>query len=120
MNIAIDFDGTIVFNCYPSIGTLRPDAKRYINALHAEGHYIIIWTCRTGVRLIEAINFLLSAGIKFDRINSGNPDNIAAYGGEGSKLFADVYIDDRQVGGLPPWKDMYEIISGSSADEVAK
>jgi hypothetical protein len=112
MVIAIDFDGTIVQNRYPNVGNLQPDARRCINQLHDDGHYIIIWTCRTGERLLEAINFLLDVDIKFNRVNRSEPSNEAKYGGHGRKVGADVYVDDRQVGGLPPWKDVYQAITG--------
>jgi hypothetical protein len=112
MIIAIDFDGTIAHSCWPNVGTLIPGAKEYINRLYADGHYIIIWTCRAGEPLIKAINYLLAAGVKFHRINDDEPGVYAQYGGGGRKLYADVYIDDKQVGGLPPWSDIYETISG--------
>ena len=112
MIIAIDFDGTIVRNAYPATGQLQPDAARYINRLYDDGHYIIIWTCRAGERLLEAINCLLEAGVRFHRINDDEPCNLSKYGGAGRKLYADVYVDDRQVGGLPPWKNIYETITG--------
>ena len=48
MVLAIDFDGCIVEETYPEIGELRKDAKKIINQLVQDGHYIIIWTCRTG------------------------------------------------------------------------
>lgn len=111
MIIAIDFDGTIVHSAYPAIGRLQPDARAAINRLSAEGNYIIIFTCRTGERLLEAINFLLSEGVKFNRVNSSHPAAIKFYGGEGCKVSADVYVDDKQLGGLPPWREVYEKIS---------
>jgi hypothetical protein len=114
MTIAIDFDGTLVRDEYPRLGPLQPDALRCVNRLYGDGHYIIIWTCRTGDQLLAAVNHLLALGVKFHRVNSGKPGEVAAYGGEGKKVAADVYVDDRQVGGLPPWRDIYEIISGKN------
>jgi hypothetical protein len=112
MIIAIDFDGTIVYDRWPGIGAPIPGAVKYINQLYDDGHYIIIWTCRTGQKLLDTINYLLNAGVKFHRVNDDEPGNYAQYGAGGRKLYADVYIDDRQVGGLPPWKDIYEAICG--------
>lgn len=112
MIIAVDFDGTIVRGMYPGIGPLQPDAVKCINRLYDDGHYIIIWTCRDGALLLAAINSLLAAGVKFHRVNDDEPGNLTKYGGAGRKVYADVYVDDRQVGGLPPWREIYEKISG--------
>jgi len=112
MIIAVDFDGTLVENRYPEIGALKDGAKEIMRRLYADGHYIILWTCRTGKPLIDAINFLLENGMSFSRVNDHNPDNLAQYGGgaEGKKIFAHVYIDDQHVGKLPDWPDIYEYI----------
>ncbi|MDL2308529.1 hypothetical protein LJC68_03320 [Bacteroidales bacterium OttesenSCG-928-B11] len=108
MIIAIDFDGTICQNEYPGIGALYADAKKVINQLHEDGHYIIIWTCRENERLLTAVNWLLENGIKFHRINDHQPENLAKYGGNTRKVYAHLYIDDKQVGGLPSWDEIYE------------
>lgn len=110
MIIAIDFDGTIVFDKYPGIGSLIPDAKRVITQLHNDGHKIIINTCREGKYERNCVNFLHDSNIPFDRINDNLSDNIARYGVNCRKISADIYIDDKQIGGLLPWKTIYEII----------
>ncbi|OJV19334.1 MAG: hypothetical protein BGO30_07120 [Bacteroidetes bacterium 41-46] len=110
MIIAVDFDGTIHGGSYPSIGYLFPDVRKTISSLRANGHYVIIWTCRTGQDLLEAINWLLENKIEFDRINDNHPSNIANYGGNTRKIFADLYIDDKQVGELPKWDKIEEYI----------
>ena len=106
MIIAIDFDGTIVSDAYPGIGYLMPDAKDTIERLHLEGNYIIIWTCRQGEAMIDCINYLLEHKIPFDRINRAAPDNVAQYGSGGQKVYADVYIDDKNIGGFPGWREI--------------
>ena len=103
MIIAIDFDGTIVRDIYPGIGVLQPYAKQVINQLHDDGHYIILWTCRSGKQLLDAVNFLLKSDIHFDRINDHEPQNEELYGTESRKVFADIYIDDKNLGGFPGW-----------------
>jgi len=110
MIIAIDFDGTICGGKYPAIDGLQPYAKDMINRLYAEGHYIIIWTCRSGIELESAVNFLLEKGVKFHRINDHNPATVQQYGNNSRKVYAHLYIDDKQVGGLPSWTDIYEYI----------
>jgi hydroxymethylpyrimidine pyrophosphatase-like HAD family hydrolase len=108
MIIAIDFDGTICRGKYPAIDGLQPYAKDVINRLYDEGHYIIIWTCRRGDCLTEAINFLLEKGVKFSRINDCSPEIVKQYGNNSRKVYAHLYIDDKQVGGLPTWNEIYE------------
>ncbi len=118
--IAIDFDGTIVDHEFPYIGELKPHAKEVINELYDEGHTIIIWTCRTSQHAIgidkdssptifHVKEFLESKGIKFDTINHNDPDS----GFQPSpKVFAHIYIDDRQLGGIPDdWAEIRSILS---------
>jgi len=111
MIIAIDFDGTISRGEYPAIDGEQPYAGEVIRKLHNDGHYIIIWTCRCGDQLLSAINWLLEHKIPFDRVNDHNPDNVAQYGEGGKKVFADVYIDDRNLGGFPGWATCEEMIA---------
>lgn len=103
MIIAVDFDGTISRGKYPAIDGAQPYAVEVLNRLHAEGHYIIIWTCRCGQPLLDAINWLLENNIPFDRVNDHNPDNVRIYGEGGNKVYAHVYIDDKNLGGFPGW-----------------
>lgn len=72
MIIAVDFDGTLSMGPYPEIGNPKPYAVEMMNKLKDDGHYIILWTCRRGERLEDALNWLLEQGIPFDRINAMN------------------------------------------------
>jgi len=107
MIVAIDFDGTIIHGAFPNIDGLIKGAKEYINYLYDEGHYIIINTCRSGEQLLNAINYLLQQGVKFHRVNDNEPENSAKYKSNSRKIYAHVYVDDKQVGGLPSWYDIY-------------
>ncbi|MDU1892738.1 MAG: HAD hydrolase family protein [Dysgonomonas sp.] len=111
MIIAIDFDGTLHTGKYPGIGAASPHAKETMQKLKEEGHYLIIWTCREGVLQTEAVNWLLAHEIPFDRVNDHEPQNKAEYEPNvARKVYADLYIDDKQVGGLPTWKDIYKYV----------
>jgi len=111
MIIAIDFDGTLVVDEFPKIGRLRENAKEVVNLLCNEGYYIVIWTCRTGMRLTEAIDFLNAQGIRFHAVNESHPGNISAYGGiDTRKIFADVYIEDKCVFHQHDWMKIYAAI----------
>ena len=103
MIIAVDFDGVLNQSPWPSVGLRVPNAKGAMRQLHDAGHYIIIWTCRTGEDLTRAINWLLEEGIPFDRVNENCPESMECYGNNTRKVHADLYIDDRQVGGFPGW-----------------
>jgi len=109
MIIAIDFDGTIVENKFPQIGALKPHAKEVINHLHDRlGAKIIIWSCRTlRPELNAATDFLKKNGIRYDAINV----NYFIPFPNHPKVYADIYIDDRQAGGLPnDWHDILKLI----------
>ncbi len=106
MIVAIDFDGTIVTNTYPSIGKLLPGAKETIQFIKKLGHEIIIWTCRNGMALISAKKFLEKEQIPFDRINEQSPDRLKRYP-ETRKISADIYIDDRNLFGFVSWEKVF-------------
>ena len=107
MIIAIDFDGTLHLGQFPAIGAQAPYASHVMKALKSDGHYLIINTARDGAELLAAINWLLEHGIPFDRVNDNHPGNVAKYGSNSRKVYAHLYVDDHQVGGLPPWADIY-------------
>ena len=110
MIIAIDFDGTLHTGEWPGIGAPAPYAIEVMKRLHDDGHYLIIWTCREGKYQTDMINWLSEKGIPFDRINDNT--EWEQYGYNARKVNADVYIDDRNLGGLPTWREIYDIISG--------
>ncbi|MFZ6038645.1 MAG: hypothetical protein ACOYU1_10520 [Bacteroidota bacterium] len=111
MIIAVDFDGTLHCGKWPEIGAPAPYSVEVMRKLHDDGHYLIVWTSRGGDLLINAINWMLEHGIPFDRINDNNPDNSALYGSNSRKVYAHCYIDDKNVGGLPTWPEIYELIN---------
>lgn len=108
MVIAIDFDGTIVDNAYPNIGALKPNVVAVIRRLHDESHKIVINTCRTGEHAKDAFNFLIEHKIPFDALNENIPELVSIYPLESRKISADLYIDDRNLGGIPEnWNEIY-------------
>jgi len=119
MIISIDFDGTIVEEAYPLVGKMMPEANIYINKLFSEGHEIIINTCRSGKYEGDAEDFLIKHGIHFNQINSNLPHVIEFYGRDTRKISADLYIDNKQLGGLPLrkgyvcWRSIYHTIKDS-------
>ena len=107
MIVAIDFDGTIIkAGCFPELGPVRLLADEVIRQWHTDGVIILINTCRSGKYEGDAVTLLESHKIPFDYINSNHPDSIIPYKTDCRKLAADIYIDDRQVGGLPTWTEI--------------
>jgi len=112
MIIAVDFDGTLHSGEWPGIGDPMPSAVEAMQRLKADGHCLIIWTCREGKPLVDMINWLLEQKIPFNRVNAHHPGDLEKYGYNARKLNADVYIDDKNLGGLPNWNVIYGIVSG--------
>lgn len=108
--LAIDFDGTIVKEIFPSIGPIRAGAVEYIRKLYDDGHYIIIWTCREGEFKVDMKIFLEQNDIPYHRVNKGNPEAIEKYW-DARKIGADIYIDDRGILGIPSWSEIYRIVT---------
>ena len=111
MTIAVDFDGTIVENKYPEIGKELPFAIHTLQVLQEEGNRLILFTSREGELLDEAVAFCHERGLDFYSINSNNPPD-ALFPRYTAKVIADVYIDDRNLGGLPSWEEIYTQING--------
>lgn len=112
MIIAVDFDGTIARTTFPEIHGEVPYARSSMQWLRDNGHYLIVWTCRRGRDLLDAVNWMLEHNIPFDRINDECPSQIKIFGKRDyGKVYADVYIDDRNVGGFPGWKEVLKSIN---------
>ena len=109
LTIAIDFDGTIVEHKYPGIGKELPFATHTIKALHQKGHRLILWTYRSGKELEEALNFCKKHELEFYAVNKNYPEE--KYNEQISrKILADLYIDDRNFGGMPDWTEIYQTL----------
>ena len=111
MIIAVDFDGTIVEHRYPSIGRELPFATEPLRKLAEEGHRLILWTVREGRLLDEAVAFCQERGLEFYAVNRDYPEEEKERNNHFSrKLKADLWIDDRNLGGLPDWGTIYEMV----------
>lgn len=112
MIIAVDFDGTIVEHNYPSIGKEIPFAIETLKKLQAERHKLILWSVREGRLLDEAVEFCRERGLEFYAVNRDYPEEEKEHNRHFSrKLKADLFIDDRNLGGLPDWGTIYEMVS---------
>lgn len=111
MTIAIDFDGTIVEHRYPEIGRERPFAVETLKMLIKDGHQLILWTCREGELLEEAVEWCRERGLEFYAINKDFPEETKDDTHYSRKLKVELFIDDRNLGGLPDWGIIYKMIS---------
>ena len=112
MTIAIDFDGTLVEHRYPEIGKEIPFAFETLRRLQQDRHRLILWTVREGRLLDEALAFCRERGIEFYAVNRDYPEEEKGANRHYSrKLKADLFIDDRNLGGLPDWGIIYEMIT---------
>lgn len=112
MLIAVDFDGTIVEHKYPKIGKERPFATATLKKLIEDGHRLILWTVREGRLLDEAVEWCESKGVVFYSVNRDYPEETIENNRHFSrKVKADVFIDDCNVGGIPDWGSIYEMIT---------
>lgn len=113
MLIAVDFDGTIVEHAYPAIGREIPFAVDTLKQLQEDGHQLVLWTYRAGKELDEAVEYCKEKGVEFYAVNASFPgDEVDNYNSR--KINADIFIDDRNLGGLPDWGVIYQIISGDA------
>ncbi len=110
MIIAVDFDGTIVEHCYPEIGKEIPFAVTTLKMLIEERHQLILWTVRRGKLLQEAVDWCKARGLEFYAVNKNFPEEIIEEGGCCCKVNAELFIDDRNLGGLPDWGKIYQMI----------
>ncbi|MGF7140178.1 BT0820 family HAD-type phosphatase [Roseimarinus sediminis] len=109
MKIAVDFDGTIVEHQYPEIGKPVPFALDTLKMLQEKGHQLILWTYRSGTYLDEAVEYCRKNGLEFYAVNSNYPEEVFD-GKKSRKIDCDLYIDDRNVGGLPSWGEIYQML----------
>jgi hydroxymethylpyrimidine pyrophosphatase-like HAD family hydrolase len=116
MKIAVDFDGTIVEHAYPAIGKEKLFAFDTLRELQKQNHQLILWTSRVGKQLDEAIDYCRARGIEFYAVNKNYPEEV--YNESISrKIVADVYIDDRNICGLPGWGEIWQILNPKEAGQ---
>lgn len=113
--IAVDFDGTIVEDAYPKIGKTRIFAFETLTRLQQDGHRLILWTYRSGSKLKEAVDFCKENGIEFYAVNASFPEE-QFDNSRSRKINADIFIDDRNIGGILGWGEVYQLITNEEPD----
>jgi len=117
--IAVDFDGTIVEDGYPQIGSPKIFAFETLKQLQSDGHRLILWTYRNGSKLDEAVAFCKKNEIEFYAVNKNYPEEIFE-GKVSRKINADLFIDDRNIGGMLGWGEIYRKITNDPTAKVPK
>ena len=103
--LAVDFDGTLVSDKYPEIGSPNEKLFTICKRLRERGVRVILWTCRNNEPLAEAVMYCYLKGLSFDAVNENIPETQELYGGDTRKVFADVYLDDKA---LHPYKQLID------------
>ncbi len=98
---AFDFDGTLCAEAYPAIGKPNKAMIRYAKKLKEKGNRLILWTCRNGNHLENAVSWCREQGIEFDAVNQNLPEILEKFGSDSRKITADYYIDDKLLGVHP-------------------
>jgi len=117
--IAVDFDGTIVENKYPKIGKEQLFAFSTLKKLQNAGHRLILWTVRNGKTLEEAIDYCKKNDIAFYAINSTYPEEQFTEK-ISRKIVADIFIDDRNIGGFIGWGAIHQLLLGEAPAKEPK
>lgn len=121
--VAIDFDGTLALTEYPNIIAAVPEASAFIHECRRLGVAVILWTCRTGQHLQDALAWCEQQGIFFDAVNENLPDWIESWEklfpnipADCRKVCASIYIDDRGVNGIS-WQTAFEWLASDQTSQ---
>ncbi len=118
ISYAVDFDGTLTLESkFPEIGTANIYLIDWLIEERKKGNKVILYTCRAGELLEEAIAFCNEKGLDFDAVNENLPENIQKYGGDTRKIHADYYIDDRMLW-FPSVKPNFPNLRSETAREI--
>lgn len=131
--IAVDFDGCLCDNAYPDIGA--PNWQVIDAALkeRADGAALILWTCREGDMLQQALDACKGWGLEFDAVNDSLPKWKETWKNDPRKIGATEYWDDKAVRmpnidpvtaaaealGMSPDR-LRELAQADKADEIGK
>ncbi len=95
--IAVDFDGTLCYSDWPALGEPNVRLIEYLKEWKRHGNKLILWTCRAGDALENAISWCYEQDLEFDAINDNLPEIVELYGNNSRKITCDYYIDDRSL-----------------------
>lgn len=95
--IAVDFDGTLFTDDYPDVGEPIWGTINYCKEQKENGAILILWTCRSGQDLTEAIRLCKQVELTFDYVNENAKESMFGFVRDSRKIYADEYIDDKAI-----------------------
>lgn len=98
ISVAVDFDGTLVEDKFPEIGEPKSTVIDLVKRLQKAGVRTILWTCRNGSVLDEAVSWCKEHGLNFASINQNLPEVQEKWKGDTRKVMVDYYLDDKCLG----------------------
>lgn len=99
MILAVDFDGTLSLGEWPSVGPANEKLFRFLRKRKDEGDKLILWSCRVGKPLEDAVAWCRENNLEFDAVNDNLPEVVEIYGTNSRKISCDYYIDDKALFG---------------------
>lgn len=115
MIIAVDFDGILCENQFPSIGPPNYVMISFVRELIDMGYEVVLWTSRVDKPLEDAVAWCEDRGLHFCAVNDNAPSNKAKYErmfpNGTRKVYADIYIDDHNPAFL---RTMYNNNAGAA------
>jgi predicted phosphatase len=97
MILCIDFDGTLCEHRFPEIGEPYLWLIEKLKIRRINGDKLILWTCRDGKFLDEAVKWCKEFGLVFDAVNDDLPEIKKSFIYKSKKVYGDVYLDDRNI-----------------------
>lgn len=110
MIIAVDFDDTLFQYVPPppgtedysgrpgSIGRPNHNLIKFLRLRRADGDKLVLWTCREGIALEEAVAVCRKFDLHFDAVNANLPGTCPkGQWPDSRKIKADLYLDDKAV-----------------------
>lgn len=95
---AVDFDGTLCRGSrFPLIGNPNYYLIEFLKERRNQGDIVILWTCREGKILEEAVNWCKKYGLEFDYINENTEHGKKYFKNDCRKIWAHYYIDDHNL-----------------------
>lgn len=82
---------------FPEIVEPKRKVVAAVKMLKANGHKVILWTSRAGRDLEAAVEWCHGQGLEFDAVNEPLPEQVARWGNDTRKVYADFYIDDKAM-----------------------
>ena len=126
--VAVDFDCTLTMtDTYPFAEQPNKIAFTILKEFKKRGNKLILWTCRTGFALDNALELCKKEGLEFDAVNDNIHESSESWRAlhpnieMSRKIYADMYIDDRDPHSLIygiDWDSTCKLLLNCNIDEL--